>query len=116
MKTKPNTLLRFYSTYTMIMSAIEAKEILVKMSAPTSDLPLTDVNRSAILEISPKNFWAKLTKISEILLPIVESIKVLEMDSANISDVPHHFNLIMNAIQVIDSQGLVDISLVILSN
>ena len=80
----------------MVKSVKTAQEVLIQMANPLSEIPLNRENRNKIFDEND-TFWPNISIIINILEEIVCCIKVVKMDSSNVSIVPHLFNKILNS-------------------
>jgi hypothetical protein len=94
----------------MLQSVFEGKQVLTRFASSTDDLSLNNDNRAIILDTNGIGFWNNLKIVINILEPIIQSIKLLEKDNSNISEVPVVFNSIKNRVQELNLGDLIDIN------
>ncbi len=94
----------------MLQSVFEGKQVLTRFASSTDDLSLNNDNRAIILDTNGIGFWNNLKIVINILEPIIQSIKLLEKDNSNISEVPVVFNSIKNRVQELNLEDLIDIN------
>ncbi len=94
----------------MLQSVFDGKQVLTRFASSTDDLSLNNDNRAIILDTNGIGFWNNLKIVINILEPIIQSIKLLEKDNSNISEVPVVFNSIKNRVQELNLGDLIDIN------